>query len=253
FLNNVEFKQALPSDELELNRLLTIHALVRFKNGNFSAPVEEILMNNNAKVLDVGCGPGCWIIDLATDFPKSTFIGIDIVSGNFPPVNKRPSNAGFLECNVLNGIPFPNETFDYVHMSIMWSAFTRKQYINTIHELVRVTKHDGWIEIQESDLELVNLGDSMKFLQSTVHAKLREDGFDPKIVFEIPKCLESIDEVSNFEHYEIKASLGKWSGNLGEYALELLKQYYGALTYMPDYMKISHQEYQKLFEKFDNE
>ncbi|RIB12522.1 S-adenosyl-L-methionine-dependent methyltransferase [Gigaspora rosea] len=166
FLNNNEANYLMPSDEMELRRLEIAHVLKRFSwKGNFSAPVEEILKNGKATVLDAGCGTGCWVLDLGQDFPNSTFVGIDIQSKGFPSVNERSPNIGFLEHNLLSGIPFPDETFDYVHMESMWLAFTKQQYMNVIHELVRVTKNNGWIEIYEVNFDLKNLGSSMKAVQ----------------------------------------------------------------------------------------
>lgn len=82
-------------------------------HGNFSAPVEELL-EKGIKVLDVGCGSGRWILEMARDFPNSTFIGVD-VSNVFPSPDKIPSNASFVEGNVLHGLPFADDTFDYVY------------------------------------------------------------------------------------------------------------------------------------------
>ncbi|CAG8676990.1 22903_t:CDS:2, partial [Racocetra persica] len=190
---------------------------------------------------------------VANDFPNSIIVGISDPSCKFPLTYKLPSNVGFIECNLLSGIPFPDETFDYVHISTMWASLTKQQYSSIIYETVRVTKHDRWIEIQEPDLEYINLGNSMKLVQDAVHAKLKEDGFDPKIALRIPECFESINGVGNVERSEVSSPIGNWSGSFGNLTLEQIKQFYGALTYMPDYMKISPKEYQQLFDDFDKE
>ncbi|KAF0527523.1 S-adenosyl-L-methionine-dependent methyltransferase [Gigaspora margarita] len=244
----------MPSDEMELRRLEIAHVLKRFSwKGNFSAPVEEILKKGKATVLDAGCGAGCWVLDLGQDYPNSTFVGIDIQSKGFPSVNERSPNTGFLVHNLLSGIPFPDETFDYVHMESMWLAFTKQQYMNVIHELVRVTKYHGWIEIYEVNFDLKNLGSSMKSVQDAFHAKLKENGFDPMLFLEISKCLKSINELTNIEYKKVNVSLGGWAGRYGEYTLGAIKQFYEAATYMPDYMRISQSDYQKLIDEFDKQ
>ncbi|CAG8793735.1 14090_t:CDS:2, partial [Cetraspora pellucida] len=251
FLN--ESKQALPSDTKEFERRVSAHLIFHYLwRSNFSAPVEEILMNDKAKVLYIGrCG--YWTLEMASDFPKSIIVGISDPSCNLPSTYKQPSNVGFIEFNLLSGIPFPDETFDYVHLSTMWASLTKQQYLSVIHETVRVTKHGGWIEIEEPDLEYINLGHSMKLVQDAVHAKLKEDGFDPKIISTIPECFESINEVGNVGHSQVNSPIGNWSGSFGELLLEQVKQFYSALTYMPNYMNISQKEYQQLFADFDKE
>ncbi|CAG8592654.1 12248_t:CDS:2, partial [Gigaspora rosea] len=249
FLNNFEANYFMPSDEMELRRMDIMHVLTRYSwKGNFSAPVEEILKNGKATVLDAGCGTGCWVLDLSHDFPNSTFVGVDIQSSGFPSVNERSANTGFLEYNLLSGIPFPNETFDYVHMASMWTALTKQQYMNVIHDLVRVTKNNGWIEIYEVNFNLKNLGNSMKVVQDAFHAKLKENGFDPMICLEISKCLKSINELTNIENKKLDVSIGGWAG-----IYESVKQFYRSATYMPDYMGISQTDYQELIDGFDKQ
>ncbi|CAG8625137.1 18422_t:CDS:2 [Gigaspora margarita] len=254
FLNNDEANYFMPSDETEIRRLEVAHVLKRYSwKGNFRAPVEETLKNGKATVLDAGCGAGCWVLDLGYDFPNSTFVGIDIQSSGFPSVKGRPQNTGFLEHNLLSGIPFPDETFDYVHMSTMWPALTKQQYINVIHELVRVTKSNGWIEIVESDVDIKNLGNSMKVVQDAFHAKLKENGLDPMIFLEISKCLKSINELTNIQHRKLSVSMGEWSGRYGEYVLDAIKQIFKSATYMPEFMGITQSDYQKLIDQFDEQ
>ncbi|CAG8747211.1 25346_t:CDS:2 [Dentiscutata erythropus] len=218
FLDVPEANYLMPSDEMELRRIEIAHVLKRYAwKGNFNAPVEDMLKNGKADVLDAGHSIKCL------------------------------PNTGFLEYNLIRGIPFPDETFDYVHVSSMWSAFTKQQYINVIHELVRVTKYNGWIEIFESNMDYKNLGNSMKgvqdarkFTQISVHTKLKENGIVPKIFLEISKCIRSINELTNIEHRKLNV-------------LEAIQQFYESATYMADYMGISQSDYQKLIEDFDNQ
>ncbi|CAG8475730.1 19265_t:CDS:2 [Racocetra persica] len=218
FLNHHEANYFQPSDGIEIERSMIGHMLTRYIwQGNISAPVKEILENGGVYVLDVGCEAGYWILDVANDFPKSTFVGIDIVPNNFPQEHDRTHNVGFLEHNVLNGIPFPSETFDYVHMALMFLAFTEDQYLKVIHELVRVTKHNGWIEIMEIEYKYINQGNSTKFVQDAVLKKLKEEGAGIDITSRIPDFLRLIDNITDIERKEVIVPLGGWYGRFGEY------------------------------------
>ncbi|CAG8480902.1 8908_t:CDS:2 [Scutellospora calospora] len=254
FINSNEANYLLPIDKIELRRNELTHILRRHVwKGNFSSPVEEILTNGGANVLDIGCGTGFWVLDLAYDFPNSTFVGIDILSNGFLPVNERPSNAGFIKHNLLEGIPFPDKTFDFVQMAAMWSSFTRQQYFNIIKELVRVVKHNGWIEIHEPNMKWKNIGKSVAILQDAFHTKMKEKKFDPTIFLEIPKYLESNDELTNIEHKKTTCPIGGWGGLHGEYSLESAKTFYGSLTYLADNMGISQSDYQKLLDDLEEQ
>ncbi|RIB10444.1 S-adenosyl-L-methionine-dependent methyltransferase, partial [Gigaspora rosea] len=151
--NDENSKYPLPNDDEEINRLQTQHYLFRYAWGeNFSSPVEEILRNgDDVHVLDIGCGPATWILEMASEYTSSSFIGIDL-SPIFPS-NIKPQNVDFYHMNVLNGLPFEDNTFDFVYQRFMGLALTEEQWPILLLELVRVTKPGGWIEFMECDLQ----------------------------------------------------------------------------------------------------
>lgn len=87
------------------------------------APVSDIL-RKGGRVLDIGCGPGSWSMEIAGEYPKSTVIGIDITP--IYPKEIKPTNCAFYQCNVLNTLPFEDNTFDYIFM----------RYVTYIHTYV---------------------------------------------------------------------------------------------------------------------
>ncbi|RIB14987.1 S-adenosyl-L-methionine-dependent methyltransferase [Gigaspora rosea] len=167
FLNDDEVNYLLPSDKAEADREAISYAIRRrlFQRYFFS-PIEEKL-NTGATVLDIGCGPGLWMRDVGLDHPSSTFIGIDVDTTQFPPHDRHPSNVGFLGCNATHGIPFPPETFDFVHISMMCTAFTESQWYQVVRDVGRVLKYNGWVEIIVADLLIKNLGKAGKLVLET--------------------------------------------------------------------------------------
>ncbi|RUS24898.1 hypothetical protein BC938DRAFT_472931 [Jimgerdemannia flammicorona] len=96
----------------------------------------EHCLQEGALILDVGCGPGTWVLfdgidmvihgladafyalqDVATEYPEIEFVGLD-VNSIFPETIKPP-NATFIRANILSGLPFEDDTFDLVHMKQM--------------------------------------------------------------------------------------------------------------------------------------
>src|ERR1700722_10972391 len=101
-----------PNDSEESNRVNLQHYLFRHVwKGNYSSPITKKLSERNTSVLDIGCGSGIWVLDMAQKFPQSSFVGIEI-SPMYPPSNKTPLNAIFLRHNILEGLPWPDNTFD---------------------------------------------------------------------------------------------------------------------------------------------
>ncbi|CAG8678256.1 7516_t:CDS:2, partial [Paraglomus occultum] len=100
----------LPRDQKEVERTYDRNYIDKIIwKGNYSAPVSDNL-SLGANVLDVGCGAGAWIVNMALEYPASVFVGIDIAPlfpENYPP------NMAFLKCDILDGLPFPDNTFDF--------------------------------------------------------------------------------------------------------------------------------------------
>lgn len=76
------------------------------------------------------------------------------------------SNVGFLEYNLLDGIPFPEKLMDFVHIRFMGLCFDEKNWIKLIDETLRVCKSGGWIEIMNFDYSLINMGPTTKLLMN---------------------------------------------------------------------------------------
>lgn len=72
------------------------------------------VLRKGAKVLDMGCGPGAWSMEIASEYPKSQVVGVDI-SPMFPN-DIKPSNCTFHQLNLHDGLPFEDDTFDYIFM-----------------------------------------------------------------------------------------------------------------------------------------
>ncbi|HEY7848859.1 MAG TPA: methyltransferase domain-containing protein [Ktedonobacterales bacterium] len=140
----------LPSDGEELNRLDFQHYMLRYAlRGNFAAPLRQ-----PHEILDVACGTGRWATEMATLFPQTNVVGFDLTP---PPVESgatrtRPDNFAFIQGNMLEGLPFPDNSFDFVHQRLVIVALPTSQWVRQAQELLRVTRPGGWVELVEGDL-----------------------------------------------------------------------------------------------------
>ena len=59
-------------------------------------PGLDAALRNSGRILDVGCGPGLMLLQLAADYPKATFVGLDVVEvGGLETARRLLHERGF--------------------------------------------------------------------------------------------------------------------------------------------------------------
>ncbi|GCE13524.1 class I SAM-dependent methyltransferase [Tengunoibacter tsumagoiensis] len=244
---------ALPNNLQEVHRLDFQHYMLRSAlEANYLAPLKPELVKT---MLDVGCGTGRWMSEMAQQFPLSVIIGVDHVK----PANTGlifPANCMFQQQNVLEGLSFPDHQFDYVHQRLLVLALPFTYWSFNISELVRVTKPGGWIELVESDGMFTNVGGpgtATAQLNEWGRSALKPRGIDPSQVQNIPTILQNM-HLENIQVQGISLPVGRWGGRLGQMALTNTQS---ALTGMKPLIcssaGIAEEEYDQLLAKVYNE
>ena len=141
----------LPKDLDETNRLDFQHHMLRaFLKGNYLAPIGQ-----PRDILDVGCGAGRWAAELAREFPNANVIGVDVapppIADDAPGGAPTAENYTFVQGNVLERLPFADNSFDFVHQRYLILAIPANRWPHVIAELLRVTRPGGWIELIETE------------------------------------------------------------------------------------------------------
>ena len=88
----------------------------------------EHFRNNNPIVLELGCGRGEYTVEMARNFPKKNFIGVDIKGarmwrGAKSVTEETLSNAAFMRCR----IEFAESVFGPEEISEIWITFPDPQ------------------------------------------------------------------------------------------------------------------------------
>ena len=86
---------------------------------------------------------------MANEFPDAIVTGIDMSS--VFPTTIIPGNCQFIQHNIIQGLPFPDNYFDFVYQRLLIAGLTPANWVAVVVELERVTKPGGWIELVECD------------------------------------------------------------------------------------------------------
>ncbi|RIB25447.1 S-adenosyl-L-methionine-dependent methyltransferase [Gigaspora rosea] len=184
FHNVKDVVYALPNDEEESDRLHLQHFLLRYIwQSNFSAPIEHILSKSDSKILDAG-------------YPSISVVGLDI--SPHQPTQIKPSNFTFVKANILEGLPFEDNTFDFVFQRYLVSAYSKDKWPYVINELVRVLKPGGFLELCEFS-HLFDTGPANQRLWSTVAKVLEGRGVDLNTCQKLEEYMQNQDKLENIK------------------------------------------------------
>lgn len=197
----------------EHDRVTLEHYVLKMAIGkNFVAPVTDLLEKGNAEVLDVGCGPGMWSMEMGSEFQLSTFTGIEC--HDCFPSNVFPSNTNFLLVDPPIPLPFDDNKFDYVHQRMRYSEYKKEDWKPAVSEIVRVTKVGGWVELIESDMDISKAGEATKYLADKAYKFAENSGIHTSVSRELGTLLRDagLDKV---EEKTVVVPSGNWGGNIG--------------------------------------
>lgn len=224
----------LPKDLADLNRLDFQHFILRQAlAGNYVAPISPGV---GSKILDVGTGTGCWAIEMARTFPEAQVYGVDLessraISGQTP---STPLNYHFQRGNILQRLPFQDNTFDFVHQRLLATGIPFTCWPQVIQELLRVTKPGGWIEMVEGGAIFVNEGVATIQWSSWTNRLMGPAGIDIYQVTNIKSIAQHVGLACESRIYDLPT--GCWGGRPGLLLQQDLLAIYDSLV--PRYQQI---------------
>ncbi|RUP50276.1 S-adenosyl-L-methionine-dependent methyltransferase [Jimgerdemannia flammicorona] len=211
-MGNGKSRFLIHDNQEEVNRLHYQHEMLRqLVHGNYNAPVEDAFEKGGIKVLDVACGAGSWTLDMASTYASCQFVGTDI-SDNLLPKSGLPPNCEFLQADTLKGLPFADNTFDYVYQRMLGYSCSETEWNIVIAELIRVTKPGGWIELLEIDMAYERPGPSFEPLLKAVKAACDARGIFLGAHKRFPYYFGSFENV----HLDALTIPFGWNGPIGQ-------------------------------------
>ncbi|KAF8167467.1 S-adenosyl-L-methionine-dependent methyltransferase [Crassisporium funariophilum] len=153
-LNNYSDVYRLPADEEELERLNQQHTMFVDIMGGKYVPLMATVMADDVPgetkaCLDLGCGSGSWITDVARDFPDCNAVAVDLIPMQSPemPLNIRS------EVDDINlGLEHFYGDFNVVHARLISSGI--KDYNMLVDHISRVLRPGGLIDVAEFDFHM---------------------------------------------------------------------------------------------------
>ncbi len=111
------------------------------------------------EILDIGCGPGEWAMEIARLSPASQVSGIDVSTlmiayAQFCAQTEGITNTRFRQADARHALPFPEATFDLVHARLASAWLNTSTWSTVLSDYYRVLKRGGRV----CCIEYENLG-----------------------------------------------------------------------------------------------
>lgn len=163
----------------------------------FQLLIDNLELQNDAKILELGCGNGWAIFKIAQRFDKHNIeiVGIDFSSERINEANLNLSSkiyVEFINCNASK-LPFESKTFDMAFSLGSFHHFNNPEEI--IQETKRVLKSDGRLLIVDhcNDYFIMKLLNTLHKLKESDHNK-----------YYSARELSSLLENNGFKNIQIK-------------------------------------------------
>jgi len=153
-LNNYSEVYQLPADDEELERLDKQHIIFTETMGKYPPPMHDALADPGpggevVTCLDLGCGSGRWILDVARDFPHSSCVAVDLVPMQ---VTTMPPNCRSEVDDINLGLQHFYGDFNVVHGRLICSGV--KDYEGLIDQCSQVLRPGGLLNVIEFDFRI---------------------------------------------------------------------------------------------------
>lgn len=139
----------------EMARITKQDAIVTKYMGSLLPP--QVEPGKISKVLDVACGPGSWVLDVAYEYPNVQVIGIDISRNSIEYARARArtqgieNNAAFKVMDATKPLDFPDNSFDLINCRFLIGFMALDAWPKLLQECMRVSRPGGFIRLTECD------------------------------------------------------------------------------------------------------
>jgi SAM-dependent methyltransferase len=138
----------------EFVRLLNQDRFITRAMGGAQAGWPEI--PEEATILDVACGPGGWVLDVAYALPDAAVCGVDISSVMIEYANARARsqgipNASFGVMDITHPLDFASGSFDLIHARFLTAVLKREAWVPFIAECTRLLRPGGFLQLVEGN------------------------------------------------------------------------------------------------------
>jgi ubiquinone/menaquinone biosynthesis C-methylase UbiE len=138
--------------------------------------------NKLHNIVDLGCGPGGWVLDVAFALPNAEVEGVDISRvmvdyANARALTQNLPNASFGVMNIAQPLDFPDASFDLVNARFLTGVLLRDRWPDFIAECTRLLRPGGIIRLTELIDSGISTSPAFERLQNLIYQAIWQNGY----------------------------------------------------------------------------
>ena len=203
-------------------------------------------------MLDVGCGTGRWLIEVAQAYPHiSLLMGVDVSGRMLEYAREQAVAQGvsgrveFHQMDALRMLEFPSEYFDLVNHRLGQGYLRTWDWPKLLQEYQRVSRPEGVVRITESEsgwlnttsralIQLVSLGIKASYHAGNLFA-LQADGLLKELPGLLRLCgLQAVQTCAYVLHYRAGTPEGQGFADDMQYLYRTALPFLRKWTRVPD-------------------
>ncbi len=167
-----------PESAAEMARLTDQdHIVTKYMGGLFS---EFDDLSSIRRVLDVACGPGGWVQEVAFAYPEMEVVGFDISETMIKYANTQAAvqgldNASFHVMDLQKSLDFADNTFDFVNSRFI-TFLPSAVWSHLMQEIGRITRPGGYVRLTETEWWCMNTSPALEELNNMVVRSVKMGG-----------------------------------------------------------------------------
>jgi SAM-dependent methyltransferase len=162
----------------EMSRVLSQDRLLTQQMGGLLAEQDPARLTALTTVLDVACGPGGWVLDMAFAYPQAQIIGFDISEPmvRYARTQARElgsANVDFRVMDATKPLDFPDSSFDLVNARLVSTFMPTRVWPAFLRESLRLLRPGGTMRVTDLEFAMSNSPGHERMCSLWIQAMMR--------------------------------------------------------------------------------
>jgi ubiquinone/menaquinone biosynthesis C-methylase UbiE len=224
---------------------------------------DSFAADGRREVLDIACGPGGWVLDVAQSYPTIQVTGIDldrslVEYGRVQAAALGLENAHFRVMDATRPLKFADSSFDLINARLLFGFMLPQHWPKLVAECSRILRPGGMLRLTECEAAVTNSAGFEQIAGYLTQAlKLARQSFSPTgTTIGITPMLRRFLQDAGFTHLQSRPFVIDWSAGTEAHQSTVENFFVGFQLVQPFLLKMqvaSEEQLEQAYEQANRE